>query len=150
MATVLMSRFNSKGNYIRAWNLEEAKTLRYAGIKSNIVVFSGILPNEVDEAVNVDAIYSVSNMKMLEELKSLKVRLEVAAAAENKNDIQVTKAVDTKDGKKEYRHVKNPTKLTEAKLIYRDTETNEEIVSYDMLQNEEIQAALEERRKMSR
>lgn len=26
MATVLMSRFNSSGNYIRAWNLEEAKT----------------------------------------------------------------------------------------------------------------------------
>lgn len=88
--------------------------------------------------------------QMIEELKGLKVRLEVAAAAENKNDIQVTKAVDTKDGQKEYRHIKNPTKLTEAKLIYRDTETNEEIVSYDMLQNEEIQAALEERRKMSR
>ena len=88
--------------------------------------------------------------QMIEELKGLKVRLEVAAAAENKNDIQVTKAVDTKDGQKEYRHIKNPTKLTEAKLIYRDTETNEEIVSYDMLQNEEIQEVLEERRKMSR
>lgn len=88
--------------------------------------------------------------QMLEELKGLRVRLEVAAAAENKNDIQVTKAVDTKDGKKEYRHIKNPTKLTEAKLIYRDIDTNEELVSYDMLQNEEIQEALEERRKMSR
>ena len=88
--------------------------------------------------------------QMLEELKGLRVRLEVAAAAENKNDIQVTKAVDTKDGTKEYRHIKNPTKLTEAKLIYRDLDTNEELVSYDVLSNEQIQEALEERRRMSR
>ena len=88
--------------------------------------------------------------KMLEDLKGLRVRLEVAAAAENKNDIQVTKAVDTKDGKKEYRHIKNPTKLTSAELIYRDMDTNEELASYDILQNEEIQEVLEERRKMSR
>ena len=88
--------------------------------------------------------------QMLEDLKGLRVRLEVAAAAENKNDIQVTKAVDTKDGKKEYRHIKNPTKLTSAELIYRDMDTNEELASYDILQNEEIQEVLEERRKMSR
>lgn len=88
--------------------------------------------------------------QMLAELKSLKVKLEVAASADNQNDIQVTKAKETKDKQSEYRRIENPTKLTEAKLVYRDEETNEELASYDILANEEIQEALEERRKMSK
>jgi alanine racemase len=48
--------------------LKEAITLRNSGVKSEIVVFSGLLPNEYQEAINVEAIYSVSNIETLEQL----------------------------------------------------------------------------------
>lgn len=48
--------------------LNEAKILRANGIKGKILVFSGILPNEIKEAVTVDAVYSVSSLEMLEAL----------------------------------------------------------------------------------
>ena len=48
--------------------LKEAIKLRNNGIKSEIIVFSGLLPNEFKDAVNLDAIYSVSNVETLEKL----------------------------------------------------------------------------------
>lgn len=62
--------------------LKEAILLRQNGIKGNIVVFSGLLPNEVEDALTVDATYSVSNIDMLEMLnskaKECKVKVELA------------------------------------------------------------------------
>jgi len=62
--------------------LNEAKMLRKAGIKGKIIVFSGILPNEICEAINVDAVYSISSIEMLEQLNSKnngkKVTVEIA------------------------------------------------------------------------
>ncbi|MBR6689432.1 MAG: alanine racemase [Clostridia bacterium] len=61
--------------------LKEAKKLRAAGVKGKIVVFSGILPYEVEEAVNVDAVYSVSNLEILKDLDkkaTSKVKIEIA------------------------------------------------------------------------
>lgn len=87
---------------------------------------------------------------MLDDLKSLKVKLEIAASAENKVPIAVTGGKESKDGTKEYRYIKDPDKLSEAKMIYRDTETGEEIMSTDILQDEEIKKALEERKTMGR
>lgn len=57
--------------------LKEARILRNAGIKGKIIVFSGLLPNEVEEAVNVDAIYSVSNIEMLEELNNKAIEKQI-------------------------------------------------------------------------
>ena len=64
--------------------------------------------------------------------------------------IAVTSGKESKDGTKEYRYIKDPDKLSEAKLIYRDAETGEEIMSSDLLQDEEIKKALEERKAMGR
>ena len=63
--------------------LKEAQELRSAGIKGNILVFSGILPDEIDKAVETEATYSISNYgiaKMLNdrailENKRLKIHL---------------------------------------------------------------------------
>lgn len=87
---------------------------------------------------------------MLDDLKALKVKLEIAASAENEVPIAVTSGKESKDGTKEYRYIKDPDKLSEAKLIYRDAETGEEIMSSDLLQDEEIKKALEERKAMGR
>ena len=58
--------------------LKEAVLLRKNGIKSEIVVFSGLIPNEYEEAINVDAIYSVSNVETIEALnKQAKVTNKV-------------------------------------------------------------------------
>lgn len=61
--------------------LKEAKKLRNNGIKGKIVVFSGLLPYETEEAVNVDAIYSVSNTDILyalNEKATSKIKVELA------------------------------------------------------------------------
>lgn len=87
---------------------------------------------------------------MLDDLKALKVKLEIAASAENEVPIAVTSGKESKDGTKEYRYIKDPDKLSEAKLIYRDAETGEEIMSSDLLQDDEIKKALEERKAMGR
>ena len=63
--------------------LKEAKKLRNSGIKGNIIVFSGLVPNEISDAVEIDAIYSVSSFEMLELLnlkakeKNKKVKVEI-------------------------------------------------------------------------
>lgn len=62
--------------------LKEAQLLREQGVKGKIVVFSGILPEEVSEAVLLDAVYSVSNLQILDELNSAakdrKIKVELA------------------------------------------------------------------------
>lgn len=61
--------------------LKEAKKLRNNGIKGKIVVFSGLLPYETEEAVNVDAVYSVSNTDILyalNEKATSKIKVELA------------------------------------------------------------------------
>lgn len=64
--------------------LKEAMLLRKNGIKEEIIVFSGLLPNEYDVAVDIDAIYSVSNITTLEQLNdrasklNKKVKVELA------------------------------------------------------------------------
>ena len=64
--------------------LKEAALLRKNGIKANIIVFSGILPNEIEDALKVDAIYSVSSMEMLEMInnKAFGVKVKVALAVD--------------------------------------------------------------------
>lgn len=64
--------------------LKEAKLLRQNSITGEITVFSGLVPNEIEEAINVDAIYSVSNLDTLEKLndeakkKNKIVKVEIA------------------------------------------------------------------------
>lgn len=62
--------------------LDEAILLRNQGIKGKIIVFSGLLPNEVEKAVNIDAVYSVSSIEMLEEMNNKsngkKIKVELA------------------------------------------------------------------------
>lgn len=48
--------------------LKEAIALRKNGIKSEIIVFSGLVPNEYKDAVNIDAIYSVSDISVIQAL----------------------------------------------------------------------------------
>lgn len=86
---------------------------------------------------------------LLEELKSMKVKIEIAVA-NGDGKIFVTESKESKDGQKEYRYIKNPDELTEAKLVYKDEETDEEIMSYDILQNNKFNQVIEERRKFKR
>jgi len=64
--------------------LKEAITLREKSIKSEIIVFSGLVPEEYEKAINVDAIYSVSDIETLKALDgkaktvNKKVRVELA------------------------------------------------------------------------
>jgi len=64
--------------------LKEAIALRNSGIKSEIIVFSGLIPEEYKQAMDVDAIYSVSDpetlIKLNNEAKKLNkiVRVEIA------------------------------------------------------------------------
>lgn len=64
--------------------LKEAVLLRTNGITAEIIVFSGLIPDEVSKAVNVDAIYSVSDIEILEALDNeakranKKVKVEIA------------------------------------------------------------------------
>ena len=67
--------------------LKEAKKLRESGIKSEIVVFSGLVPEEYKEATDVDAIYSVSSLDTLERLNEI--------AKEKNKIIKVEIAIDT-------------------------------------------------------
>ena len=71
---------------------------------------------------------------MLEDLKQLKVKLEIAASAANEGKITVTEGKESKDGEREFRYIKNPDQVTEAKLVYKDMETDEEIASFDILE----------------
>lgn len=64
--------------------LKEAITLRQNGITSDIIVFSGLVPEEYNKAINIDAIYSVSNIDTLKELNdnakkaNKKIKVELA------------------------------------------------------------------------
>ena len=65
--------------------LKEAKLLRQCDVKSDIIVFSGLVKEEIQEAINIDAIYSVSNFEILDILnkeakkacKKIKVELAI-------------------------------------------------------------------------
>jgi len=65
--------------------LKEAIILRQNGVKGKITVFSGLVPSEIKDAVNVDAIYSVSDLFILNALnkegkvanKKIKVQLAI-------------------------------------------------------------------------
>ena len=67
--------------------LKEAKVLRTSGIKSDIIVFSGLIPNEYKEALSIDAIYSVSDIYTL---KSLSEQAEILNKV-----VKVEIAIDT-------------------------------------------------------
>lgn len=67
--------------------LKEAITLRENGVKAEIIVFSGLIPEEYEQAINVGAIYSVSDTETLEKLNEI-------AKKENKK-IKVEIAIDT-------------------------------------------------------
>lgn len=67
--------------------LKEAVKLRNNGIKSDITVFSGLIPSEYEQALDVDAIYSVSNKCALIELNKL--------AKEKNKTVRVEIAIDT-------------------------------------------------------
>ncbi len=64
--------------------LKEAVALRENGIASEITVFSGLAPEEYSKAINIDAIYSVSDFNVLEtldkEAKAIgkKIKVEIA------------------------------------------------------------------------
>lgn len=57
-------------DYLGVAYLKEAKLLRKNGIKSNIVVFSGLLPENIEEAVSLDSAYSISNIDIAKMLDS--------------------------------------------------------------------------------
>ena len=86
--------------------------------------------------------------KLVEDLKKLKVNLEIKASAENKSKINVSQAKDSKDQKREYRYIDDIENLSSAQVIYRDQETGEEILNYELLGDPEIQTELENRRKL--
>ena len=67
--------------------LKEAINLRQNGIKSEIIVFSGLVPEEYSKAAYVDAIYSVSDIDTLKALNE--------EAMKNKSIIKVEIAIDT-------------------------------------------------------
>ena len=76
------------------------------------------------------------------------MKLEVQASAENNTKLAVSNAKETKDKKKEYRHIDNIEDISTAQLIYRDEATDEEIMSYDLLNDPEIQNELSSRKSM--
>ena len=71
--------------------LKEAKALRGNGIKSNIVVFSGLLPENIEEAVNIDVAYAISNIDVAKMLDS--------KAKEYNKKVKIHIAVDTGMGR---------------------------------------------------
>lgn len=78
-------------NYLGVAYLKEAKTLRENGIKANIVVFSGLLPEDLEEAVKIDAAYAATNINTLIALN------EVARRHDKKVKIHI--AIDTGMGR---------------------------------------------------
>jgi alanine racemase len=52
-------------NHFGVAYLKEAINLRNNGVKGNITVFSGLVPDEYTSACDVDAIYSVSDLESL-------------------------------------------------------------------------------------
>jgi len=71
--------------------LKEAIVLRSNGINSEIIVFSGLVPDEYANAVNVDAIYSVSNISTLENLNEQAKRVGKTVRVELAIDTGMTR-----------------------------------------------------------
>lgn len=67
--------------------LKEAVELRKNDVKSEIVVFSGLIPSEYEQAIDINAIYSVSNLSTLIELNKI--------AKTKGKVVQVEIAIDT-------------------------------------------------------
>ena len=86
---------------------------------------------------------------MVEDLKKLKVNLEIQASAENKAKINVSQAKDSKNQKTEYRYIDDIENLSSAQVVYRNMDTGEEELRYELLADQDLQAELENRR-MSR
>ena len=78
-------------DYLGVAYLKEAKLLRDNNIKSNIIVFSGILKEEIDEALDVDAIYAISNLEI--------ARLLNDKAKEKNKMVKINLAIDTGMGR---------------------------------------------------
>lgn len=78
-------------DYLGVAYLKEAKLLRQNGIKSNIVVFSGLLPENIEEAVTIDSAYSISNIEIAK-------MLDREAKKQNRK-VKVHIAVDTGMGR---------------------------------------------------
>jgi len=71
--------------------LKEAKMLRESGIRSNIVVFSGLLPENIEEAVNIDVAYAISNLEIAKMLDG--------KAKEYNKKVKIHIAIDTGMGR---------------------------------------------------
>lgn len=74
-------------NHLGVAYLKEAKELINSGIQSNITVFSGILEEEIKDAVSLGAIYSISNINTAR-------LLDEEAKSQNKK-VKVQLAIDT-------------------------------------------------------
>lgn len=82
---------NSGVKYLGVAYLKEAKLLRENGIKSNIVVFSGLLPENIEDAVFLNCSYSISNIEIAKMLND-------EAIKQNKK-VKIHIAVDTGMGR---------------------------------------------------
>ena len=71
--------------------LKEAKILRENGVKGNIVVFSGLLPENIEEAVKLECSYAVSNLIVAEMLDK--------KAKECNKKVKIHIAIDTGMGR---------------------------------------------------
>ena len=88
--------------------LKEAKLLRENNIKGNITVFSGLVPNEYEEAVKIDAIYSVSNFETLESINNIALHYNKTVKVEIAIDTGMTRlGFDICDTKKLCEKLKN-------------------------------------------
>lgn len=71
-------------NYLGVAYLKEAKLLRQNGIKSGIVVFSGLLPEELEAGVKLECSYAISNIEIATSLNNIakkydkKVKVHIA------------------------------------------------------------------------
>lgn len=78
-------------NYLGVAYLKEAKMLRENDINANIVVFSGLLPEDIKDAVKLDASYCISNIEIAKMLDY--------EARKNNKKVKIHIAVDTGMGR---------------------------------------------------
>ena len=78
-------------NHLGVAYLKEAKVLRENGIKANIVVFSGLLPEDMKDAINIDCSYAISNINIAKMLDNV--------AKKNNKIVKIHIAVDTGMGR---------------------------------------------------
>lgn len=149
----------SKKTIKKVENEKQVKEVRTT-IKTNALKFGDIVQDTDRKASLIETVKEIKvtllkqklkieyTKKLVEDLKKLKVKLEVQASAENNTKLAVSNAKETKDKKKEYRHIDNIEDISTAQLIYRDEATDEEIMSYDLLNDPEIQNELSSRKSM--